>query len=55
MIYLYMLIEHKIVSFLDNGLTRNNILQKDTNMLVPVRSSLLMVEAQGMKQLVLDD
>lgn len=35
--------------------TRNNVLQQDANILVPVGPSLFVVEAQGVQQLVLDD
>lgn len=35
--------------------TRDHILQEDADVLVPVRAGLLMVEAQRVEQLMLDD
>lgn len=35
--------------------TRNDILEEDLNILVPVGPSLFMVEAQGVEQFMLDD
>lgn len=40
---------------MQNEPTRNNVLQEDANVLVPVRPGLLMVEAQGVEHLMLDD
>lgn len=36
-------------------LTRDDVLQQNANVIVSVRAGLLMVEAQGVKELMLDD
>ena len=39
---------------MNNSITRLNILQKDFDVVVPVRAGLFMVESQSMEQLMLD-